>query len=82
MRNAPRYLRHTGVLNTATEVALSFPSDGKDQPRCLQVSKAKQDLSWKPFVLCVADLPLGISAQLSRTFDMWRVSQVSEGTKS
>lgn len=40
MRNVPKYLRHTGVLNIAIEVALSFPSDVEDQPSQLQVSKA------------------------------------------
>lgn len=30
MINVHRYLRHTGLLNTATAIALSYPSDGDD----------------------------------------------------
>lgn len=41
MRNAPRYLGHTGELNVATEVALSFPSDGEEQPQLVTTFKAK-----------------------------------------
>lgn len=40
MRNASKFLRHTGVMNMATEVALSFLSDVEDHSRKLQVSKA------------------------------------------